>query len=66
MKWICNHDWTRWSQQVMTDSGVNQFRFCLKCNVVKQKNFKLCKELSIHHDLNSWNNPKSEADRKGK
>ena len=64
MKWFCRHDWTQWSQQVMTNQGVNQFRFCKKCNIVKQKNFKLnMSYLSIHHNLNIWNNPKSEADK---
>jgi len=58
MKRLCWHDWTKWSSQVHCYDGIYQYRYCKKCNFVIKKT----RGLSIFHNLEVWNNPKSDAD----
>lgn len=63
MKLFCRHDWTKWSQQIPTYHGVNQFRYCIKCNKVKKRfHHNASGAYSNDHNLGVWNNPKSDAD----
>jgi len=60
----CKHDWTAWSQLVSTYHGVNQFKYCKKCNIVKKLYYHSVKgAYGNDYNLLLWKNPKSEADK---